>query len=137
MPGPMLAVIAIALIIFAVWFFVFISYFAIWIQCKTSGVQVGFIDLIFMKMRKVNVGLIVRCIIKLKQQDIRVSRLELESHFLAGGNVEKVADALIRAHMRNVKTDFALVAAIDLAGYDLNDIDPEKFETVISSGGKH
>ena len=70
-------------IIFLILFFLFISFFGLWIQCKTTGTKIGFFDLIFMKFRKVHVGTIVRAAILSKQAGLPVTRKDLENHFLS------------------------------------------------------
>ncbi|MBW2161911.1 MAG: flotillin-like protein FloA, partial [Deltaproteobacteria bacterium] len=43
----------------------------------------------------------------------------LESHYLAGGNVERVVNSLISADKAGITLDFSQAAAIDLAGRDV------------------
>ena len=43
----------------------------------------------------------------------------LEQHFLAGGNVDRVVDALIAAQKADIPLDFKRATAIDLAGRDV------------------
>ena len=44
---------------------------------------------------------------------------ELEAHYLAGGNVERVVRALIAADKAGITLDFKQATAIDLAGRDV------------------
>ena len=46
---------------------------------------------------------------------------KLEAHYLAGGNVKTVVDALISADKAGIELDFQLATAIDLAGRDVFD----------------
>ena len=48
-----------------------------------------------------------------------ISRDDLETHFLAGGNVINVVNALISADKANISLDFKSATAIDLAGRDV------------------
>jgi uncharacterized protein YqfA (UPF0365 family) len=111
-------------------FFVFISFFGLWIQCKTTGTKIGFFDLIFMKFRKVHVGTIVRAAIISKQAGLPIGRSELENHYLQGGNVINVVKALIAAGKADLGLDWRTATGIDLAGRDIlgavkRSVDPE------------
>jgi uncharacterized protein YqfA (UPF0365 family) len=52
---------------------------------------------------------------------IQLTRDELEAHYLAGGNVTAVVNALISADKANIELTFKQAAAIDLAGRDVFD----------------
>jgi len=63
-----------------------------------------------------------------------VSTNQLESHYLAGGNVDRVVNALIAAHRANIELSFERAAAIDLAGRDVLEavqmsVNPKVIET--------
>jgi len=110
--------------------FVFISFFGLWIQCKTTGTKISFFDLVFMKFRKVHVGTIVRAAILATQAGLPVTRKDLENHFLQGGNVINVVKALIAAGKADLGLDWKTATGIDLAGRDIlgavrRSVDPE------------
>ncbi len=50
---------------------------------------------------------------------LEVTTTDLETHYLAGGNVPNVIRALISADKANIKLDFKQATAIDLAGRDV------------------
>jgi uncharacterized protein YqfA (UPF0365 family) len=50
-----------------------------------------------------------------------VTSEELETHFLAGGNVSNVVDALIAADKANITLNYKTATAIDLAGRDVKE----------------
>jgi uncharacterized protein YqfA (UPF0365 family) len=50
-----------------------------------------------------------------------ISTARVEAHFLAGGNVMNVINAIIAAHRAGIDLDFDRAAAIDLAGRDVLD----------------
>jgi uncharacterized protein YqfA (UPF0365 family) len=59
---------------------------------------------------------------------------DLESHYLAGGNVSRVVQALIAADKANMELEFNRAAAIDLAGRDVLEavqmsVNPKVIET--------
>jgi uncharacterized protein YqfA (UPF0365 family) len=101
-----------ALILF---FFVF-SALSLWIQALISGAHVGLLNIVFMRFRKVPPTLIVKAKIMAVKAGLNISTDSLESHFLAGGNVQRVVQALIAADKANIALDFKRAAAIDLAG---------------------
>ncbi|HEV3444621.1 MAG TPA: flotillin-like protein FloA [Gemmataceae bacterium] len=113
--------IGILLIVAVIIAIVFISYFQLWVQAALTGAKVTFLDLIGMKFRKVDYGMIVRQKIALVQAGVKVENRELEAHFLARGNVPKVATAVIAAHKAGIDLPWRIAAAIDLAGRDILD----------------
>src|SRR5205807_8691040 len=92
-----------------------------WIQALFTGAKVGFLDLIGMKLRKVDYSMIVRQKIALVQAGVKVDNTELEAHYLARGNVPKVAAAVIAAHKAGIDLPWRIASAIDLAGRDILD----------------
>lgn len=110
------------LVIFALFMmFLFASYFSLWIQSVTTGAGIGLLDLIGMTLRRVKKETIVRARIMAVQSRVPVSTRELESLYLAGGNVPKVVRALISASRADIPIDFRKAAAIDLAGRDVEE----------------
>ncbi|HZG55860.1 flotillin-like protein FloA [Paenibacillus sp.] len=109
----------IAVIVIA--FVVFMSFFPImlWISALASGVRVGIITLVAMRLRRVIPSRIVNPMIKASKAGLGVTVNQLESHYLAGGNVDRVVNALIAAERANISLPFERAAAIDLAGRDV------------------
>lgn len=91
----------------------------LWIQALVSGAYVSLVNIIFMRFRKVPPALIVQSKIMGVKAGIDLKTDDLESHFLAGGNVSRVVQALIAADKANIELDFNRSAAIDLAGRDV------------------
>lgn len=110
-------------VIFALMLFVFgiafIMYFNLWIQAWASKAKVSLIQIIFMRLRKVRPSIIVESKIMAVKAGIAVTTNELETHYLAGGNVVRVVQALIAADKANIALDFQKATAIDLAGRDV------------------
>tara|TARA_B100000945_G_C20421948_1_gene618494 strand:+ start:1454 stop:2455 length:1002 start_codon:yes stop_codon:yes gene_type:complete len=96
----------------------------LWIQ---SGVsigwgKVGMVKLVIMRIRKIPPKLVTDGIINLHRAGLDfVTSESLETHFLAGGNVSNVVDALIAADKANIELDFKTATAIDLAGRDVKE----------------
>ena len=72
-----------------------------------------------MRIRKVPPGIIVRELITATKAGIPVTASDLETHYLAGGNVQTVIKALISAEKANINLSFKQATAIDLAGRDV------------------
>ncbi|URN94323.1 MAG: flotillin-like protein FloA [Candidatus Pristimantibacillus lignocellulolyticus] len=119
---------------------VLLSFFPImlWISALASGVRVGIITLFAMRLRRVVPSRIVNPLIKATKAGLGLSINQLESHFLAGGNVDRVVNALIAAQRANIPLIFERAAAIDLAGRDVlqavqMSVNPKVIETPIVS----
>jgi len=115
----MYIVLILAGIIGLVLFYFILSYLALWLQALVSGAKVGLINIIFMRFRKVPPKLIVESKIMAVKTGIEIPTDDLESHFLAGGNVRRVVQALIAANKANIELTFNRAVAIDLAGRDV------------------
>ncbi len=111
----------VGLLIFMLVLLVFFSFINLWLQAFLTGARVGFFDLVAMKFRKVDYGMLVRQKIALVQAGVKVGNDELEAHYLARGNVPKVATAVIAAHKAGIDLPWRIAAAIDLAGRDILD----------------
>ncbi|KAA9331852.1 flotillin-like protein FloA [Adhaeribacter soli] len=109
-------------------FLVFLYFFPInlWVTALFSGVRVNLFDLVFMRIRKVPPSLIVNSMITSTKAGILITSSELETHYLAGGNVPTVIKALISADKANIPLTFKQATAIDLAGRNV-------FEAVTTS----
>lgn len=112
-----LLIVALAIIALSV-FFTFFP-FMLWISALASGVRVGIFTLVAMRLRRVIPSRIVNPMIKATKAGLGLTINQLESHFLAGGNVDRVVNALIAAQRANIPLGFERAAAIDLAGRDV------------------
>ena len=98
------------------------QFFRLWLQAYMSNAEVGMLDLIGMRLRKVDATMVVHAKIQLVKAGIQdVSTTELESHFLAGGRVTNVSRAMIAASRAKLNLDWRQGCAIDLAGRDIVD----------------
>jgi len=88
----------------------------LWIAAWASGAYVGLTTLVAMRLRRVPPGTLVTARISSVKAGIDISLNDLEAHFLAGGNVERVVNAMISADKANIPLTFKRAAAIDLAG---------------------
>ncbi|MCB9885020.1 MAG: flotillin-like protein FloA [Planctomycetes bacterium] len=100
---------------------VLLKFLNLWVQAYMSGTRIGLFQLVGMSLRKVNPSVIVRGAISATQAGLPIVVRDLEAHYLAGGNVPRVVNALIAADRANLGLDFRQAAAIDLAGRDVLD----------------
>ncbi len=91
----------------------------VWVKALVSNSYISARKLVGMKLRNVDVSLIVNCYINAKKAGVKVSVSDLETHYMAGGNVERVVDALIVAHGAKIKLTLENAKAIDLANRDI------------------
>jgi uncharacterized protein YqfA (UPF0365 family) len=134
---PTIAYLLIGVVVFIV-LMVFLSFFPVmlWISAVASGVRVSIITLVAMRLRRVVPSRIVNPLIKATKAGLGLTINQLESHFLAGGNVDRVVNALIAAQRANIPLEFERAAAIDLAGRDVllavqMSVNPRVIETPI------
>ena len=115
----MIVVGLIAALLFLVFLFVFFSFIRLWIQALLTRADISIFSLIGMKLRNVEYTMIVRQKIALVQAGVRITTEDLESHYLARGNVPKTTTAVIAAHKAGLELPWKTAAAIDLAGRDV------------------
>lgn len=107
----------------------------LWFRAIVSSAHVPMSKLIGMKMRKVDVNKIVLTYITAKKAGLASITIdELETHYMANGDVERVVKALISAHSANMDLSVQTAKAIDLAGRDVyqavrNSVVPKIIET--------
>jgi uncharacterized protein YqfA (UPF0365 family) len=112
----------------------------LWISALASGVYVGLGSLVGMRLRRVNPSRIIYPLIKARKAGLLdVHQGKLEAHFLAGGNVDKVVDALIAADKATIPLSFDQATAIDLAGRDVLEavrvsVNPKVIQTPLVQG---
>ena len=113
---------AFALLILVVAVLVIVLYLIpvrLWVAAFASGAYVGLFTLVGMRLRRVPPSTIVTARISAVKAGLDISVNDLEAHFLAGGNVVNVVNALISADKANIAMPFKRAAAIDLAGRDV------------------
>ncbi len=110
-------VLIVVLVIVAVLF----QFLGLYVRAYVSGAKVSLFDLIGMRLRRVNAVGIVNARIQASRAGIPVSTPEMESHYLAGGDVQRVINAMIAASKANIDLPWRTATAIDLAGRDILD----------------
>ncbi len=111
----------------------------LWISALAAGVRISILTLIGMRLRRVIPSRVINPLIKAHKAGLDVTTNQLESHYLAGGNVDRVVNALIAAERANIELSFERCAAIDLAGRDVLEavqmsVNPKVIETPFIAG---
>ena len=100
---------------------VFFSFFPVglWISARASGVKVSIGSLVGMRIRRITPSKLVYPLIKATKAGLDVTLSKMEAHYLAGGNIDRVINALIAAQRADIPLEFEQACAIDLAGRDV------------------
>jgi uncharacterized protein YqfA (UPF0365 family) len=133
------ALIIAGLALLAVLLFFYLVPVPLWITAVFSGVNVALTALVGMRFRRIPPAKIVNPMIKAVKAGIPVESGKLEAQFLAGGNVDRVVDALIAADKAGIRLNFDRAAAIDLAGRDVLEavrlsVNPKVISTPVIAG---
>ena len=107
--------------IFLLWLLFYFVPVGLWFTALVSDVRISLLQLILMRWRKVPPSVIVNNMIAATKAGLHLQRDEMEAHYLAGGHVQKVVNALISADKANIELSFKTATAIDLAGRDVLD----------------
>lgn len=99
--------------------FIYLVPIRLYFAARFAKAHVSLLNLIAMRFRRIPPSTIVDPYIAARQAQLPLSTSELETHFLAGGNVRNVVQALISADKAGIPLVFAKAAAIDLAGRDV------------------
>lgn len=123
---------ALAIIVLAI-LFTFVPVM-LWISALASGVRVSIFTLVGMRLRRIVPSRIINPLIKAYKAGLDITINQLETHYLAGGNVDRVVDALVAAQRADIDLMFSRAAAIDLAGRDVLEavqmsVNPKVIET--------
>ena len=130
--------ILIPILLIGIMVFLYVVPLGLWVSALAAGVNVGIFTLVGMRLRRVNPSQIVMPLIKANKAGLDVNVNQLEAHYLAGGDVDRVDDALIAAERASIPLTFERSAAIDLAGRDVLEavqmsVNPKVIETPIIS----
>lgn len=128
-----LAIIAIVVLVIISLFLRFVPV-GLWVTAFFSGVKVSIGTLVGMRLRRVTPHHIIRPLIKATKAGLVLNINDLEAHYLAGGDINQVIDALIASERANIDLKFEQAAAIDLAGRNVFEavqvsVNPKVIET--------
>lgn len=111
----------IAIVVF-VFFVLYFTAPVLYFKALFAKVPVTIPDIMGMRLRKVPPDKIIYNLIRCKKAGIRISKIDLEAHFLAGGNVDKVVSTIISAKTGGLDLDYRTATSADLAGIDLSGV---------------
>src|SRR3990170_1400364 len=117
--GAFGAVVLVVLVVAALGVLLYLIPVRLWIAAFASGAYVGLFTLVGMRLRRGPPGTIVTPPLSAGEAGPGISVHDPEAHYLAGGNVVNVVNALISADKANIVMPFKRAAAIDLAGRDV------------------
>jgi uncharacterized protein YqfA (UPF0365 family) len=138
-----LAVAGAAVIVFVavILFFIFLYYFPLgmWIRTIAAGVPLGIVTLVRMRLIGIPPGVIVNNYVRARKAGLNLTIDQMQSHYLAGGNVENVTLAMIAAQRAQIPLEWQRAAAIDLAGRNVVEalqvfVNPKVIETPVFQG---
>ncbi|MBX3364158.1 MAG: flotillin-like protein FloA [Phycisphaeraceae bacterium] len=121
MPNYALVIIGIVIVIILVVLYVLGQFLNLWIQSLLSNARVKLLDMIAMRLRKVDVRTIVLSRIRAVKAGLNITPSQLETHYLSGGRVPNVVSAMIAAQNARIDLPWDVATAIDLAGRDIFD----------------
>lgn len=129
-------VVGIVLIVLAIILFFVMVPISIWFRALVSGAPISMGKLVGMRLRKIKIAMIVDAYITGKKAGLNININELETHYMAKGDVQKVVNALISAHSANIELTTKTAMAIDLAGRDVLNavkvsVNPKVIETPV------
>ncbi|HEV3156366.1 MAG TPA: flotillin-like protein FloA [Candidatus Baltobacteraceae bacterium] len=132
---------AFAIFVALVLFLMFSYYFplGLWVRTLAAGVPLSMVSLIRMRLIGIQPGVIVLNLVRARKAGLALTVDQMQSHYLAGGNVEKVTLAMITAQRAQIPLEWQRAAAIDLAGREIlealqTSVNPRVIETPIFQG---
>ena len=130
-----LVAIIVVLVLALIVFFIMVP-ISTWFRALVSGAPISMAKLVGMKLRKIKISMIVEAYITGKKAGLDININELETHYMAKGDVLKVVNALISAHSANIELTTKTAMAIDLAGRDVLNavkvsVNPKVIETPV------
>ena len=122
-------------VVFVITFFSIVP-LGLWISARASGVKISILTLVGMRFRRIAPVRIVQPLIMAEKAGLSPDLGEMEAHYLAGGNVDRVIRALITAQGANIDLNFEEARSIDLAGRDVlqavqMSVNPKVIETPV------
>ncbi len=134
----LIIVIAIPVIAFVAGYFYFVhASLSLWINAMIAGASVRLFDIAFLRLEKVkheDIKNMVDRIVVASKAGIHIDTSTIGHHLLAGGDVNRVIQAMIESSKANIPLTVGQASAIEIAGRDVLEtvrmsINPETLET--------
>ena len=137
----------IGLLLVGLFFVLFLAWMAymvpirLYLAAVFAKTDISLGSLIGMRFRRIPPASIVDPMIAATQAGVPVERTALEGHYLAGGNVGHVVNALISADKASIPLSYKDATAIDLAGRDILEavrmsVTPRVIDCPVAGGGR-
>ena len=91
----------------------------VWLQARSSGVELSLLQLFGIKLRGLDPLTMVEALVTLNKAGVTADMSSLEAHVLAGGNLQAVVAASVAADKAGLGIKLDRICAIDLAGRDV------------------
>jgi uncharacterized protein YqfA (UPF0365 family) len=127
--GIVIVVLIVLLILFAVLF----QFIGLYVRALVSGAHVSLVDLVGMRLRKVNAAAIVNSRIQATRAGLDISQSEMETHVLAGGDLLRVINAMIAASKANID----LTAGRDILDAVQTSVNPKVIDVPSAAMGRN
>lgn len=114
-----IAIVVVAGLVGLIIFIAVFQFLSLWIRAFMSNASVGLFEIVAMRLRKVDVHLVVHGRIRAVQAGLDISTNQIQTHYLAGGDIRRVISALIAARGAKINLPWGVATAIDLAGRDI------------------
>jgi len=139
LPGWGWALIAIGGLFFLILMAVLGQFISLYVQAWLSNAKVGMLELVGMRLRRVDIRTIVINRIRGAKAGLPITTNQLETHYLAGGRVPQVISSMIAAQSAGIPLPWNIASAIDLAGRDILDavntsVNPKVIDCPSASG---
>ena len=142
MTSGSVAVLAMIVFFFAIiLFFTFMYYIPVglWFRTIAAGVPLSIGALVRMRIIGIPPSIIVTNLVRSRKAGLSLTVDQMQSHYLAGGNVENVVLAMIAAQRAQIPLEWQRASAIDLAGRNVlealqTSVNPKVIETPIFQG---
>ncbi len=111
----------------------------LWLRTIAAGVPLSIVALVRMRFIGIPAGVIVTNLVRARKAGLPLTVDQMQSHLLAGGNVENVTLAMIAAQRAQIPLEWQRASAIDLAGRNVlealqTSVNPKVIETPIFQG---
>jgi uncharacterized protein YqfA (UPF0365 family) len=139
--GTILVLFFVGLVLLQIFFF-FVP-FPLWVSARLSKVQVGLVDLVIMRtFRRIPPHELILPAITAAYAGIPIPVNKLQSHYMAGGNVNNVVSALIAASKAQIALTWDTATGIDLAGRNVLEavqmsVNPKVIQTTLIEAVSH
>jgi uncharacterized protein YqfA (UPF0365 family) len=107
------------LIVFLTIVAVLFQFVGLYIRARVSGAPVTLAELMGMRLRKIKPRVIINARIQALHAGLDISISQMESHVLAGGDLQNVVNAMIVATRANIDLSWKTATATDLMGRDV------------------